>query len=772
MRYLLLAIISFMVLAAFNGTANALSVENEHLSLGFNDKGGLISIYNKISSKECYHGNGRMPLRVLYLADKKLDQVQLELKSSDINSVASGKILTLVYSGEGVMANVEVKILENDPKSLWRLTIENNGDKEIMEVIFPDFDNIHIGDSAKDDTLVRPNRYGEKIPNPVENLFHKDGDIVNGLKYTSWWNKTMLVYSGEAGMFWMDIYDETGGLYLASEDKSLIGGYLLNEETGKVGMGLGKYLHVKKGQKFTLQYAVGVHTGDWHWGADRYREWASTFMRRADIPRWVREMPCWYWRAMIWSATEDRPALHADFKADDFDGRLLDGAFALKSDVVGLCGQEFMGHDYPIWWPDPNIGDEATIRAENARVKRRGGHIVPYINTIYSWENYPDIPHSENPEFQERLKQIPPDVKQIDWDYHKNYVSRKYDNSYNYIGNRYYGKLPQVCMAAKEWQDYTLWWTHKYAVDYGFSGVQWDQLGAYPSQYCTDWSHGHQHSGTGAIGTQELCRRIYEDPEYKVDKDFYIWYEGAGDLQSQYLQNCHSGFDSWMAWTFPEMIQYTFQHNFYSGEYFDQKDLTGPAAIRNKRSAELSFIGRYKLGVGQEPPHAFKVSKLMQITNALKGIYWYTDFKDNLGCTAPDGMWTKVLQIDPKTCPYVGKDGFIIPYVDLRADRKPSQIRLSKKLYDLSGVKKVYWYPNHLQGLSKEIKFDNTNPNYITVNLPALGSLNIFNYKEAYCAEDNTISNIGAIVIAKQELHPIKIITPAETRSGNEITFR
>ncbi|MHB1000085.1 MAG: hypothetical protein ACYC27_12645 [Armatimonadota bacterium] len=772
MRYLQLAIFSFMVLIAFNGIAYALSVENEHLSLKFNDKGDLISIYNKVSNKEFYHGNGKIPIRVLYLADKKLSQVQLELKSSDIKPVANGNILTLVYSGEGVTASVEVKVIENDPKSLWGLAIKNNGDREIVEVIFPDFDNIHIGDSAKDDTLVRPNRYGEKIPNPSENLLHKNGDPVNGMKYQEWWNKPTLVYPGEAGMFWMDLYDSTGGIYIASEDKSLIGGYLANTEDGEIGMSIGKYLHVTKSQKFSLIYAVGVHTGDWHWGADRYREWANTFMHKASTPRWVREMPSWYWVSSIWSMGSTKPALRPAFRAADFDGVLFDRMMALQSDVIGLGGLEMMGHDYPIWSIDPLLGDEAIVRDRTAKVKRRGGHIVPYINPIYSWEDYPNVPNSKDKEFQARLNMIPADAKQLDWNYFKNLTAMKYDGTNTYVEMHYHGNYPLMCMASKEWQDYVLWWTHKYAVDYGFSGVQWDQLGAYPIQYCANWTHGHQHAGSGTTGILDLCRRIYNDPEYKVDPEFYIWYEGVSDIAGQYLQGSHSGYDNWMAYGFPDLMRYTFQHEIQSGEYFDQPDLSGPAAIRNKRSVEVSLLGRYKLGTGTSGPHAYKVSRLAPMLNAVKGIYWYTNFKDDLGCTAPEGMQVKVLEIDPEVCPYVDRNGYIIPYVDIRDDRSPSEIKLSKKLYDLSGISKIYWYPSHLQGFRQEISYDDTKPDYLSIKVPDLGEMNTFTYDQAYCSEDDTVSSTGLIVIAKQELKPITIIAPIRADRLEEIEFR
>ena len=761
----------FCLTSIFAVGLHAAQIENEHLLIAFNNDGNLTRIYNKASHTEYYHGVGKQTLTIRYLENKAVKDAVIKAVSVKSKKTSGSESLMMQFAGEGIIADVVIKAAKGNPKTQWDLSISNSGRREVVEVVFPDFDNMQIGKNAADDILVRPNRYGEKIPNPSENLFHKAGETVNGLKYQDWWNNPQLEYSGEAGMFWMDLYDESGGLYLASEDKSVIGGYLSNSEEGKIGMSLGKYLHVKKGQSFKLSYAVGIHTGDWHWGADRYREWASTFMSKADVPRWVREMPNWYWVASIWSMGFDRPKLNKQFTFSDIDGMLYTNALSLGSNVVGLSGIEFMGHDYPFWYPDPSMGSESVIRQGNANVKRRGGKVVPYINPICGWENYPKVPHSENPEFQERLKQVPPDVMQPDWDIYKNDYAMKYDGTSNFVEMHYYGNYPQMCMASKEWQNFILWWTHKYAVDYGFSGVQWDQLGAYYNQYCVNWQHEHQHGGASTNGVLDMCKRIYNDPQYKVGSDFYIWYEGASDIYSQYMQNCHSGFDGWMAWGFPEMIQYTFPHNFYSGEYFDDPTLTGPALIRNKRSVELSILGRYKLGTGTFGPHAFKISKLAPMINAVKGVYWYTNFNDNLGCVAPDRVWTKVLEINPKICPYVAKDGFIIPYVDVRLKKSACDIKLSREMYKFDGTTKVYWYPAYMQGLRKEMPFTNTGK-YLTIRMPEDTGMNALNRDQAYCKVDDSISSVGMFVIVKENLSPISIIAPLSVKRGEQFSIQ
>jgi hypothetical protein len=766
---LFLAILALFGCLCAPGAAGATSTENSRLRFSFDSSGRLTGVYNKATRREYYHGGGRRILRVLCLEGKAPVELPMAFRSLHAEAIPGGRALRLVYGGDGVTASVEIRVRDDDAKSIWNLTLSNSGDREVVEVVFPDLDRMQIGRDPADDVLMRANRDGQRIPNPIRNLFHETGEIVDGVKYFApQMNNETMVYPGMAGMLWMDLYDPTGGLYVASEDKELIGGYLQNAAGGDVGMAIGKYLHVKRGQSFALPVAVGVHTGDWHWGADRYREWAQSFFHKAHIPRWVREMPNWYWRGMLWTMGMERPKFASPFTWSDLDGKLLDGAMRLHGGVIGIAGNEFLGHDYPFWWPDPMLGGEAVLKARVADVNRRGGHVVPYINPIYTWENFPNVPHSDDPDFQWRYRQIPPDVKQPIWAQQKDHMARTYDGGLNYVETQYFGSYPEACLADPAWQDWVLWWTHRYAAEYGFSGVQWDQLGAYPLPYCADWRHGHQHGGSSAQGLVQMARRIFEDPVYKVSPDFYIWYEGGGDCQSQYLQSAHSGWDCWHAYTFPTMIQYTFQSNFYGGEFTPPEGSTGSARVRQKRSAEFSLLGRYKMGAGGGEL-AEKVAQIALITNAIKGVYWYTKFKDNLGCTAPAGLVTSVLEIDPGICPYVGSGGYVIPYMDIRKDKRSCGIGLSKRLYDLRGVKAVYWYPGHLLGLREEIPFDNSGSERLVVKLPDLGHVNLFRYETAHCDVDDTVSSVGAIVIVKQRLRPLKVLAPRRVTASSEL---
>ncbi|MBR4749438.1 MAG: hypothetical protein IK083_07715 [Abditibacteriota bacterium] len=754
-----------LLILSFAAGLTAATLQSDVYSVTIDSQGRLSALTNRVTGKSYLHGRAVCPVGVFSIDNPRPRQVPLVCDGVE----EAGSSVVCRYSGSGVSVLLTVK---SDPARpgiiVWDLQLRNDGDLRITEVQCPCVTGLSIGNRGSDDTLVRPNRYGEKIPDPVRNLFHNEGDVVNGVVYQNWWNAPRLEYGGQAGMFWMDLYDRDSGFYIASEDKELIGGYLdARVEGGRLTLDLGKYLDLKRGGRERLLFATGVHTGDWHWGADVYRAWAESFMASPQVPRWAREMPNWYWYSSIWSMGPLKPAMKAGFDFNNIRSDMYDKALSQGTGVIGLAGLEFMGHDYPLWEPDPLVGGDETIIAAVQNVHRRGGRIVPYINPIYAWEDYPGVPHSDDEQFQTRLQALSPDVRQPLWDYYKDFVAKRYDGGYNNVESHYHGNFPQMCLAAREWQDYVLWWTERYANYYGFDGVQWDQLGAYQNSYCLDRRHHHRVSGCATEGTLELCRRIFSDPEYKAHDDFYVWYEGCSDVYGQYLHAGHAGFDLWMAYGYPELIQYTFGKYFLGGEYnlIDGMDKTG--RIRAFRCIENSFLSRYKLGMGQNRDKALKLEKLAPLTNLLKGLYWYTEYLGRDACSAPEGVETGLLSVRRDLCPYVTGGGYLIPVCDLRKDKSSFEVSFRGD----APVTEALWYRAGINPQPVRTEFTRDN-GLITVRVPDDEGLNAFSYAHAYCPEDRTICSLGLLVLTEKPARPIYLELPARAAAGEKFTVR
>ncbi len=748
---------------------STMAIGNREVQVAFDASGRVRSLRNLTAATECISGPGTIPVRIYRDRGGALAEVAL-----DCASVAGdGGRLKAAYVGEGVTATVTVRVARDGAKTDWRVEVRNTGHDDIAEVIFPAFEHVRIGDDGSDDVLVRPNRYGQRIPDPARNLERKPGEIVDGLTYQGWWNQPRLIYPGSAGMFWMDLSDPKGGLYMASEDRSLIGGFLETTPATGIGMGIGKYVRIRKGERLRLEAAVGIHTGDWRWGARTYREWAERFMARPQVPTWAREMPNWRWQAMIWSMGMERPPLTTRYRWEDVERSLMDEAVALGTPTIGLAGQEFMGHDFGWWWPDPTLGGEDKLREVMGRIRRRGGRVVPYINPIYTWEGFPDIPHADDPEFKRRLAMAPPDRIALRplWERHRKDVARKLDGTYGYVEQHYFGNLAQTCLASRPWQDYVLWWTHRYARDHGFSGVQWDQLGAFPIQYCTDWSHGHLDSGSGAQGMLELTRRIWRDPKYAVPEDFYIWYEGASDVAAQNLHMGHAGYDMWMPFSFPEMIATTFPDRVFSGDYPALPGTSGPAVVRACRSIELAFLARSRLGASATE-YGRKVEIVSRLLNALKGLNWYTLYRGSEGLHAPEGVWASVLEVDRRVCPFVSGPAVVIPIVDIRRERSAVTLRLDGKRYGLHRIPCAAWYPGEWSGLSRSVPVTRADDGTLLIHVPEMGQASAFSREQAYCEVDDTISGFGAVVVSSKEIRRLSIAAPTSVRRGEEVVFR
>ena len=167
--------------------------------------------------------------------------------------------------------------VDDSPICRWRYTIENRSPLEVVRFDSPVIANAAIGDCA-DDECVIPRTGGWRIKNPAADRR---------------WTTT---YLGGGSMSWLDLCDTQGGLYLVMMDKRLTSTEMGCEPSeGQRGADLFMRTHtiVKPGESKTRDYALGVHAGDWHWAADRYRDWAYSWMEHPDPPAWIKDCDGW-----------------------------------------------------------------------------------------------------------------------------------------------------------------------------------------------------------------------------------------------------------------------------------------------------------------------------------------------------------------------------------------------------------------------------------------------------------------------------------------------
>jgi hypothetical protein len=206
-------------------------------------------------------------------------------------SIGAGSRLICRYRlPGGIAVSYSISLRDDAPWTEWRVQVENQGgetpaeDRRVYRVAFPVLEGLRIGDRHESNLLARPFAQGELIPDPAADEFQRPGRRVP---------TNVLTYIGWASMPWQDLYDpHGGGLYLASCDPSFQQVDLESwpdRAAGTVTLDVRTLAFLEPGQSWSSQpFEVGVHEGDWHTAADRYRQWARTHHRPYTGPGWVR----------------------------------------------------------------------------------------------------------------------------------------------------------------------------------------------------------------------------------------------------------------------------------------------------------------------------------------------------------------------------------------------------------------------------------------------------------------------------------------------------
>ncbi|MCD6564209.1 MAG: hypothetical protein J7K23_09915 [Thermoproteales archaeon] len=535
-------------------------IGNNFYKVVFNrDNGNLFQIYNvtkKVNylkngdNKQFYlwtlladkrdsyrYGNDEQPYLVHYPNEENLQKVE------SINSKNSSK---LIFKFE-ILDKITVKTIflaRNDKLLRCRINIKNLSDdyfhNQIIAVGFPQIENLIIGDYSTN-TLVRPNRFGEKIEDP----------ITNAGKYT-----INLEYGGYASMQWQDLYSPQGGLYLASYDKDMILSVLESEPNlhrKTLRLGIRKYVYIPPGSKWiSNEYVLGIHEGDWHWAADRYREWAETWIKKPIVPKWFEESDGFY--GIGFNFGEKKLYNFKDIP------QILKDAFSMGLNHIQFWGQMSGPRKsccYRFYYPDPRLGDESEFIESIKKVKEMGGHIGFYFN-IQAFD--PDLPNL--PEDLQKL--IPSNVRIPRWEDLRKSAQVHFDGSYI----RQYPSRPEfgdgfriMCLCGKEWREYLMYWiVEKYVKEYGIDSVYVDQTFSPPICYCFNFDHGHKHHGDTVKCRVDFIKELRQILK-KIDPSIIIIVEGNGDSVGQYADGfLYTSFSSQTKFPKPEVFFYTFPY--------------------------------------------------------------------------------------------------------------------------------------------------------------------------------------------------------------------
>jgi hypothetical protein len=606
-------IVERLALVYVPGEEELLTVANKRLRLGFSPYFGSLSEMTKLGSQPVSYlaSTDQQPLFVLFVQQPDTPETLTQLTSLDAELVKTeaareGRRVTMDFALlEGkLLARVTVAA-DDTPLTRWNLRITNNSIAKVFGAQFPLLSDVRLGESPSDDVMVLPWwGAGSRTVDPS----------------TAEWTpyRKLLNYPGAASMQWLDLHDPQGGLYVAAYDDThhdLELGYTQNRGAS-INLTFKKSLLCAPGKQWECEYAVGLHDGDWHWGADRYREWAKTWQKPAPTPAWVADTDGWVMPDGANFFCYPNLPTHYRVKKALLDMNWME-CWMQMTETESCCGQ--------FHYPSPLMGTPEDFRWGVQGVHDLGGRVGFYINAqLYKpWhhnqaKNIGAVPTEFIP--QEVLAPYDPQ-----WAFRwqaKDFAGRAYDTP----ATSPFADGVRMNPASRGWQDHIIHWASDWYVDeMGTDCIYLDQLSAAPSLPVYDdagsdyglWGRGYQAMLDRLLGTV-LPRH----------PNFVLSMEGPSELHGQQVATALYGtqadlFDCYH-YTFPDQVLIDF------GAYVNQwsKEFPGQKA---------TYLNTFLMGTRfcEYPPDDFGRG-VFALRRRLQSLTFRATYRDTVGVQASD----------------------------------------------------------------------------------------------------------------------------------------
>jgi hypothetical protein len=516
---------------------------------------GPFEVFRLIYSTERFHGSPAddpwsategTPVKG---ALQKVTATRLEKTPGGIRLQVSYDRLRLERRTLDVSVHYTVEVRNRDEETRWRLALENRDLGTVREAHFPLVSGLNELDS-----LIMPNESGQKVRDPVSRL--SDDIPVIGLEYP-----------GRGSMQWFE-YDSPGaGLYMASYDETLDYTRMCFGRAGggpQASMWIVKYPFAPSGASWTSpDLALGIHAGDWHWGADRYRTWLESWTREPEVPLAVREMIGGLGEILI-----KKPSGEVSHPYESMVTLARQVREAPHGVTFLVAGWMYDGHDtyYPDYVPIPELGGREALATALDGVHEQGVAATAYVNGR--------IANIETETYKAQGKAWSvlgraPGLGVSSTDFFE--LHEEWNTSWGERPGQ--GWFAVMCPSAQGWQDHLVGEVSRVVGEYGFDGVFLDQPGSYYGELCYNRHHGHDTPASAwGPGLLEVFRRV-RDETRRLDPDSILWTEGMNDAFGQYMDY---GMDKNPLWrpmrihpdceSFVEMWRYTLPHRIIAND--------------------------------------------------------------------------------------------------------------------------------------------------------------------------------------------------------------
>ncbi len=418
------------------------------------------------------------------------------LKEISVKRTSQGQQLVAKYAWpEGPTAIVTGDLPDKAP--LLSLQLELSAPRplrpsqavRVPSVEFPLINGLRMGEHSEDDFLATGRIQGELWPHPAA---HK--------------SKRSLPYPGICCVPWQDIYDSSGGLGLIPLSPARQQLEILTESDGDtLTLGTRFWCLLEPGETFRSPIVeLRAHSGAWHQTAERFREWSLQNTPPRPQPKWLATCDGWTGAGAPTYKFKELP-------------EMLKTAQYYGFNYLQLWAQMILGGAYYCYfYPNPDLGTEAELRAAIKQIHQMGGHIGFYSNVITFDGAIDDNPALRETIAKYKLRNLPP-------------IPRFYDEvlKHVFIGPQgFYGRggaaghshsgYPDGYWAmnpgSKWWGDYLAFWISKWHKDYGADIWYLDSFpvhgyGLQPANYSLDLEHPEGLSA----GQVRLLQRIRQD---------------------------------------------------------------------------------------------------------------------------------------------------------------------------------------------------------------------------------------------------------------------
>ena len=254
------------------------TLENTQIRIRFDRRSGKLLTLERIGAggpvNQAWQASS-----IFNVSLKKPGEPEITVLEQDQAKLTAAKILEpkrharFEYTlAEGrVKINIDVR-LDETCQSRWSAHVVNNlKETDVIRLKFPILTGLRIGPEGRDDILAVPDHSGKLVKNPGRSSTRR------------------FKYPGSASLCFMDLCDETMGVYLAAYDPALINTAVERKPTGtgdRVDLMLEKCNRIRaRGFEAAYEFAVALHEGDWHRGADLYRAWFHKTLGTASLAR-------------------------------------------------------------------------------------------------------------------------------------------------------------------------------------------------------------------------------------------------------------------------------------------------------------------------------------------------------------------------------------------------------------------------------------------------------------------------------------------------------